>query len=260
MNAYELMIAIGRYLIKDGQLIPQQEEQIFSRLMSAKNGPGTPRLDKEGREMYPRFFIPEEPDCKKLRTLFNQIPKTKIFAHNMYELEILRLLHLLRPEHSEVREMVSSTLERLRNTCFGYQDDGVGECFDASLAVLRFLAAAAPEERGWIKSRMDNFNRHYPEKKRPWYCLWYYWLCLSELPEDIAQPEVDKYRELMLSWLGHKGFVMHSEHDTAVHPVLAYMLRDNLARYPEYAHIRGRAPYIAGKDGRLRFPMELAAG
>jgi len=40
---------------------------------------------------------------------------------------ILRLLCLLAPENAEVRDMVAQMLERLKTTCFGNADDGLGE-------------------------------------------------------------------------------------------------------------------------------------
>ena len=80
-----------------------------------------------------------------------QTPKTQIFSVNMYELEILRLLCILAPDNSEVKYMIDETVRRLKTTCFGFMDDGVGECFDTSLVVLRFIAAAAQDETEWIK-------------------------------------------------------------------------------------------------------------
>ncbi|MDE7300339.1 MAG: hypothetical protein K2N94_16190 [Lachnospiraceae bacterium] len=173
----------------------------------------------------------------------------------MYELEILRLLCIFAPENAEVNNMIAKTLERLKTTCFGYTDDGVGECFDTSLIVLRFLAAAAPNETEWIRSRIDNYNRHCKDKKRPWFSQWYYWLCLSELPFDLAYPKIELYKDEMLNWLTNKSCVMNSESDKLIHPVILCILRNILAKYPEYAYIKTRQPYISDKDGRLHFNM-----
>lgn len=267
MTAHELMIETNRYLIKDGILTNAQKHFITDRLLEAKSTADQARrfyrsvrfpnnTDEAGRRMYPLYFIPPYNDGKKYKTLFNQTPKTHIFSANMYELEILRLLYVLAPDNAVIGEMTAKTLERLKTTCFGNADDGVGECFDTSLVVLRFLATAAPGETEWIQSRIDNYNRHYADKKRPWYCLWYYWLCLSELSFEIARPEVDRYKNEMLHWLCHKSCVMNSEHDRTVHPVLFFMLRNNILRYDEYEYIKDRQPYISERDGRLYFDMK----
>lgn len=266
MTAHELMIITNHCLIKGGKPTEPPKQNIVRQLMAARTAPVQAKnfyigvkfpnnTDENGRRMYPLFFIPPYNNGKKYKTILNQTPKTHIFSVNMYELEILRLLHLFAPDEPEIKLMVDETLARLKTTCFGYTDDGVGECFDTSLVVLRFLAAVKPDEREWIQSRIDNYNRHYNDKKRPSFCVWYYWLCLSELPFDIAKPEVDKYKGEMLNWFVNKSCVMNSENDKTIHPVLFSMLRNNLARYPEYEYIKARQPYISGKDGRLHFDM-----
>ncbi|MDD4125530.1 MAG: hypothetical protein PHW77_07400 [Eubacteriales bacterium] len=266
MTAYELMIKTNHHLIKGDELTDAQKQNIVRQLMSAKSTPEQAKrfyisvkfpgnTDGGGRRMYPIFYIPPYNDGNKLKTVLNQTPKTHILSANMYELEILRLLYLFAPDNPDVQFMVDKTFARLKTTCFGYTDDGVGECFDASLTVLRFLAAVAPDETEWIGSRIDNYNRHYGDKKRPWFSQWYYWLCLSELPFEFAKPEIEKYKLEMLNWLMNKSCVMNSEHDKTIHPVLICMLRNIIAKYPKYAYIKNRQPYVNEKDGRLYFDM-----
>ena len=268
MNSYELMIKANHHLIKDGDLNDEHKYNIVSQLMAARSmseqakkyyvGVKYPNnIDKSGRRMYPIFFIPPYNHGKKLKTILNQTPKTQILSANMYELEILRLLYALEPQNEEINNMVAATLDRLKTTCFGYQDDGMGECFDASLVVLRFLTTTAAQEVAWIKSRIDNYNRHASDKKRPWFSLWYYWLCLSELPFEIAKPEIEKHKYEMINWLTNKSCVMNSDNDKMIHPVLICILRNVLSRYPEYEYIKERQPYVNKKDGRLYFDMNI---
>lgn len=79
---------------------------------------------------------------------------------------------------------------------------------------------------------------------------------LSELPFELAKPEADKYKREMAHWLEHKSCVMNSESDRIIHPVLLCVLRENLARYTEYAHIKNRQPFMNERDGRLHFDTE----
>lgn len=263
MDAYELMIKSNHHLIKGGSFTASQRNTVIKGLLSAESSSACAErfyegvryfgnTDNSGRRMYPIFFIPPYNDGKKLLTVLYQTPKTQLFSANMYELEILRLLCVLAPENDRVRQMTAQTLDRLKTTCFGYKDDGVGECFDASLVVLRFLAAAAPEETGWIKSRIDNYTRHADEKKRTSFSKWYFLLCLSELPADIAAKE-SCIKEI-LTWLNEKSLVMNSERDRSIHPVLFCIMRNFLSKFPEYEYIKERQPYVGG-DGRLRFDM-----
>jgi hypothetical protein len=265
MTAYELMVKTNHYLIKGGELTEPQKANITAQLLAARSDERTRQnfyrgvkypgnTDSSGRRMYPVFFIPPYNGGKKLKTIYNQTPKTHILSANMYELEIIRLLHLLAPGDSTVSDMVRETLDRLKTTCFGYQGCGLGECFDASLVVLRFLAAVS-EDFAWMQSRIVNYNSHASEKKRTWHALWYFWLCLSELPFELAAPEILKYKKDMLPWLTTKSAVMNSENDKTVHPVIICSLRNCLCRFPEYEHIRGIQPYVSEKDGRLHFDM-----
>ncbi|MCI8388862.1 MAG: hypothetical protein HFE63_10425 [Clostridiales bacterium] len=254
MTSYELMIKINHHLIKGCEFSSEQISAIVSQFLSDKNTSAYVN-NNTGKKLYPIFYTPPYNYGKKLKTILNQTPKTQIFSANMYELEILRLLYLFAPENAEVHTMISKTLERLKATCFGYMDDGVGECFDTSLVVLRFLAAVAPSETEWIQSRIDNYNHHYADKKRPWFSLWYYWLSLSELPFDIAYPEIEKYKDEILNRLVNKSCVMNSEHDRLIHPVILCILRNIISKYPEYAYIKTRQPYVNDKDGRLYFDM-----
>jgi hypothetical protein len=150
--------------------------------------------------------------------------------------------------------MNGETLKRLETTCFGNADDGVGECFDTSLVVLRYLAAVAPQQKKWIQERIDNYKCHVLEKKRTGMLYWYYWLCLSEIPIEPAMPEILKEKDKVLRQL-HRSSVMNSDQDKALHPVLICAIRNLMARLPEYAYIRDREPYISEKDGRLYFDM-----
>lgn len=66
----------------------------------------------------------------------------------------------------KIKEMILKTLLWLNTICFGSADDGTGECFDTTLVVLRFLAAAAPQDKERVRSRTVNYNRHFPDKKK----------------------------------------------------------------------------------------------
>lgn len=264
MTAYELMVKMNHYLIQnpaEDSLSHAQKRRIVTDLLAARSTPDQRRrfylgvkfpgnLDAHGMRMYPDFFVPPYNDGKKYKTVLGQTPKTHILSANLYELEILRLLHLFAPDDYDVRAMTESTLERLYHTCFGNEDDGVGECFDTNLMVIRYLSAAAPQNLVRIKSRMNVYERHKDDKKRPWYPGWYYWLCLSEMPYALAEPEIRKYLPDVLPWLTTKSCVMNSETDRTIHPVLLCILRNMVTRLREYHHAKEKQPYL-GEDGRL---------
>ncbi len=254
MGFYRTVVETDHRLIQGVKLAAEEREEIVSTLLAAAQPPEH-RESGRGREMSPLFYRPEA--GVKVRSLLGQTPKTAILAGNMVELETLRLLCLLAPDNERIQFMRKETLARLRNTCFGSRDDGQGECFDASLITLRFLCTAAPDLLPWIQDRVDNYNRHADEKKRPWFPLWYFWLCLSEMPLQLALPEIDKHRKRLEEKL-RRSYVMNSPQDRAVHPVVLCMLRNLFARLPAYSWLQNREPYINEKDHRLYLPLSPA--
>lgn len=259
MTPYELMVRTNHYLIKGGGLTDAHKTNITGQLLAAKSTPEQARrrfssITGGERDMYPYLYVLPYNGGVKLNTIFNQQPKTQILSMNMYELEIMRLLYLFEPENPEIQDMTAQILERLKNTCFGNHGCGTGECFDAGLVTLRFLSAVAPDDKSWIKSQIKCYNNHAAEKKHSWYFMWYYWLCLSELPLEIAEPEILKHKDDILP-LMTKSMLMNNEQNKAINPVRLCVLRNCLSRLPEYAYIKERQPYVSDKDGRLHFDI-----
>ncbi len=215
MTAYELMIKTNRYLIQnpsEDALTGAQKRRIVSELLAARSTPEQRKRfylgvkfpgnrDAHGMRMYPDFYIPPYNDGKKYRTVLGQLPKSHILSANMYELEILRLLHKFASDDYDVGAMTQATLERLYHTCFGNEDDGVGECFDTNLVVIRYLCETAPHDLIRIQSRMNVYKRHRDEKKRTWHTEWYYRLCLSEAPYALAEAEIKNTLPDVQPWL-----------------------------------------------------------
>lgn len=271
MTPHELMIKTNHYLIKGGELTEPQKANVVRQLLAAQSDERTKQsfyrgvrypnnVDKNGtRHMYPIYFIPPYNENKKYQTVIPISPKTHILSANAYELEIIRLLYIFAPNNPDIRDMVQKTLARLKTTCYGYNDCAVGECFHTALIVLRFLAAASPNDAEWINKLLSFFTRHMAEKRRSkgvhGNVLWYYWLCLSELPFELAESELLNYKNEMLPWLTTKSCVMNSESDKIIHPVLLCVVRNCLSRFLEYVHIKNIQPYVSDKDGRLHFDM-----
>jgi len=271
MDAHELMIKTNYYLIEGSELTRGQKIKIVRQLLAAKNDertknnfyrgvkyPGNSDNNGSGR-MYPAYFIPPYNNGGKLQTIIPVSPKTQILSANAYELELIRLLVLFAPDDPEIIEIKNGTLARLRTTCFG-NGCPAGECFHSSVPVLRFLAAAAPDDTVWIKKLISFFNAYIDEKLKAKKCganlLRYYWLCLSELPVEITTPKIKKYENRIVSQL-KRGHSMNNENDKTYRPAMICAIRNALARLPEYAHIKNRRPFVNPKDGRIYFNLDL---
>jgi hypothetical protein len=245
MTAHELMVRTNHYIIKGGELTDAHKANITNQLLAAKSTPEQarrrfPKITGNERQMYPFLYVLPYNGGVKLNTIFNQQPQTQILSMNMYELEIIRLLYLFTPENLEIQDMVGQTLDRLKKTCFGNHGCATGECFDAGLVTLRFLAAAVPNDTRWIANQISTYNNNIAEKKRSryygrqysLYYMWYYWLCLSELPFEIAQPEILRHNDEMLP-LVDKDMAAKSKEDEIFNAVRLSALKNCLSRLPD---------------------------
>jgi len=267
MTAHELMVKTNHYLIKGGGLTAAQKANVVRRLLAARSPESAVQSFKAGvkapeflrmrgqssdtRVMYPLFYVPPYNEGKKLQTVLPMSPGTHILSSNSYELEILRLLFLFAPENSAVQDMAVRTLARLKTTCFGAHDCHHGECFHSALVTLRFIAAVS-DDPAWMEKLINLFNTYNGETRRHGNTVWYYWLCLSELPLAVAEPELLRWETELFARL-QKSAVMNSENDKIHNPVLLCVLRNCLCRLPGYAYIKRRQPYVSEKDGRLHF-------
>ena len=249
MTAYDLMIRTNHYLIKGGTLTDAQKSKVVRLLRENRKTDGRKRTFDP--YAYPRFYIPPYNNGKRLQTIIPTSPKSNIIADNAYEFEILRLLHLFQPD-SEVAHMIQVTSDRLKQTCFGYQSCHYADCFDAGMMVLRFLSFAATDDRGWIKKQIDVYNNHFNDRRRHNGVQKYYWLILSDMPFDIAEPEITRQKEHIIDHINRSYLIKSGSEDVAL-----CAMRNALARLPKYAYLKDRTPYVCEKTGRMKFDMHI---
>lgn len=167
MYHYQIVMETNRKMVFSEEISATERADIVTTLLTGicpqediLNYKRRMRVNAETDCIYPGYFIPPYNGGRKLRLVQGYLPKTNILYANHYELEILRLLVLFAPENQAVREMVDTSLQRLRNTCFG-NSCTQGECFATGICVLRFLTAARPGDldllrRGWITGKLSN--------------------------------------------------------------------------------------------------------
>jgi len=247
MTAYEVMINTNLSIIRGEKLSDTQKANIVRQLRENRITDGRKRIFDA--YAYPKFYIPPHNSGKKLQTIIPMSPKTNIVADNAYEFEIIRLLHLFQP-NNEVAHMVEVTKNRLKQTCFGYQSCHHAECFEAGLMVLRFLSFAATDDREWIKKQIDMYNNHFHDRRRHGGVQKYYWLILSDMPFDIAEPEIIRQKEHIIDHLNRSYLIKSGSEDVSL-----CVMRNALARLPEYSYIKDHRPYVSEKNGRLQFDL-----
>lgn len=258
MNPHELLCKTNWDLIKGKLFSNEQKADITSFLLSSANPENTANRFPM---MYPLFFVPPYNNGKKLITINGVMPKTNIFSANHYELEILRLLALWRSSDDAVQYMLHRTKERLSSACYG-KFCSKGECFETSIVALRFMATVFPIEEEWIgrltdgiRGEIDNKPRG---KKRHSGTTFYYWLTLTDIDSSLATSEIKRYEPLLVHHLS-RSCSYNLEYDKVYNPIAIYIIRNCLARLPEYHHIKDLEGYV-GNDGRFHFDFSNAAG
>jgi len=199
MTAYELMTKTNHHLIKGGDLTDSQRSNIVSQLLAARSS--SERARRYARAMkcrttYPSVFVPPY-SADKYETVIPMYPKTHILSANSYELEIVRLLYLFAPDSTEVQNIVDQVIVRLRQACYSAHSCAVGECFETGIVVQRFLATVASDDTKWLRQQIDIYNKHHADKRRHSGVQRYYWLCLSEMPYEIAEEEIHRQSKAM---------------------------------------------------------------
>ena len=248
MIAYELMIKTNYHLIRGGKFSVEQKKDIAHQLHANRITDGHKRTFSNPN-WYPDFFIPPHNNGKRLQTVVPMSPKTYIVSDNAYEFEIIRLLQLFQPD-DEVSHMIEGTLNRLKQTCFGYESCHYAECFEAGLTVLRFLSFAAPNDKDWIEKQIAVYNNHFSGNRRHSGVQIYYWLILSDMPFDMAEPEILRQKERIIDHINRSYTRKKGNED-----ILLYVMRNTLARLPDYSYIKDRHPYVDEKSKRLCFDM-----
>lgn len=218
------------------------------------------RVNPESDELYPHFYIPPYHGGKKLRLIQGYLPQTHLLYANHYELEILRLLSLFAPDHEAVMSMVSRTESRLKNTCFGVSCT-VGDCSTTGISVLRFLAAARPDDTEWIYRLMEPLGERFlsfgtgQAATQNGVPLSYLLMALTDIHNEKAEDLIRQKKDYLLNLL-KRGWITGklsngkiSEGDT--YNVLGkYILRNALGILPEYKEIARHKIYINEADGR----------
>ena len=157
MESYRILIEVSQNEAEGEKYTDKEKQEIVEQLLNGmackedvKKYKLRMRVNPYTDNIYPNYFIPPYNENKKLRLADGSLPKTHILYANYFELEILRILFQFAPENEMVQEMITNTLQRLKNTCYG-NNCPKGECVAAGKEVLRFLQTVCPEEKDWIE-------------------------------------------------------------------------------------------------------------
>lgn len=151
------------------------------------------KINSNNSRMSPMFLDVEHTIPTDFTTFTGYRPKTKILYGNYCELELLRILYLLKPNDCVYRPVFEATKERISQTCFG-GFCSTGECFEISIVALRFIATVFPEEKSWVDMYISNIARTFSQhrKKIARRTLLMFCQVLSELRRDQDGDIIDE--------------------------------------------------------------------
>lgn len=266
MDLYEIIEKVNTKEIMGEEIRFEDKERIVSELLAsvrskdgADNNKPNIRHNADAENMYPVFFMPPH-GKKKHRLVQGFLPKTNILAANYYELESLRIMIKFAPNNPQVKQMIEETTQRLKNTCFG-NFCMQGECLATGISVLRFLAAARPEDKEWISKLLmplgelfDSFGSGQAavQKGIP---VSYLLMAFTDINNDETRRLIENKKEWLLKLL-RQGWITGklsngkiSEMDT-YNLLYKYIIRNALGTLPEFRNIAEHEIYVDEKDDR----------
>lgn len=267
MEKYRILMEINRKAIFAEEIPEAEKKEAVLILLNGISGKEEilkykrrMRVAPETDAIYPNYFIPPYNGNKKLRLIQGYLPKTNILYANHYELEIIRLLFMFAPENEKVNEMVENTLQRLKNTCFG-NSCTQGECMATGISVLRFLAAARPDDLEWIGRLLNPLGDVFlsfgsgqaaVQKGIP---LSYLLMAFTDINNEKTRDLITQKKDWLLDLL-RKGWITGklsngkiSEGDS-YNLMGKYIIRNAIGTLPGYEDISKHEIYVNSKDER----------
>lgn len=136
----------------------------------------------------PFYVYSKKEDLNSFHTFNGYQPKTMLFYNNYCELELLRIAFLLDVLEENKKWIYDSTKQRIQSNCFG-RFCPTGECFETSIAVLRFVATVFPNETEWIAMYLKNITETIlsGNKKISYQTKLYFALTLCEIATEESR-------------------------------------------------------------------------
>lgn len=267
MEKYKILMEINRKAIFGEEISDSEKERAIAAFLNGVCGRQDilryrkrMRVNVETDNMYPDYYLPPYNGNRKLRLIQGYLPKTNILYANHYELEIIRLLYLFASDNTAVNEMVQTTLQRLRGSCFG-NSCTQGECLATGISVLRFLAVTQPENREWIDRLLSPLGQIFlsfgngQAAVQQGIPMSYLLMAFTDINNEKTRDLIAQKKEWLLELL-RRGWITGrlsngriSEGDT-YNLLGKYIIRAAICTLPEYGDASKYEIYVSGKDER----------
>ena len=267
MEKYKMLMEINRKLVCGEDISVAEKKEVVSVFLNSVcdkeeilKYKKRMRVNAETDQIYPNFYIPPYNGNKKLRLVQGYLPKTNILYANHYELEIIRLLYMFAPENETVCDMVETTLQRLKGTCFG-NSCMQGECLATGISVLRFLVVVCPNASEWIDRLLNPLGEVFLSFGKGQAAVGqgipmsYLLMAFTDVNNEKTRDLILRKKEWLLDLL-RRGWITGelsngkiSEGDT-YNLLGKYIIRNAIGILPEHKDVTKYEIYVSDKDGR----------
>lgn len=184
MKQIDLLLKTSAEINNGKRFTKQEKSEIVHSFLNNMNEYRV--MSTDSPEYFPKFFIPNPEGKKKIKRIIGATPHSLSLATNSYELEIMRVLAALGRSSNFIEDMLKTTSDRIKKTCFG-QFCYKGECFETSVTALRFYDSVYPYEKELRKTFVNGILEHYDDRKRARNFDKYCRKVLSELPCEVRR-------------------------------------------------------------------------
>lgn len=267
MEKYRILMEMNRKEIMGIEITDAEKKEVISTLQNGicdkndiLNFKKRMRVNPQTDSIYPQYFLPPYNGNRKMRLIQGYLPKTNILYANHYELEIIRLLYMYDQQNQKNKDLVDSTLQRIKNTCFG-NSCTQGECLATGISVLRLLAVTQPKEMEWINKILNPLGDIFLSFGKGQAAIQsgipmsYLLMAFTDINTEKTRELVAHKKEWLLDLL-RRGWITGkltngkiSEGDT-YNLLGKYIIRNALGTLPEYSDIWKYEIYVNDKDGR----------
>ena len=200
LSIEQLINEFNRVKLENTELTEREENCLCEQIRTLLDVRQNIVIEPSKAYIEPFYVHSQKAELSTFHTFNGYKPKTMLFYNNYCELELLRIAYLLGVLDEDKRWIYDSTKQRIQSNCFG-RFCPKGECFETSIAVLRFVATVFPEETEWIAMYLKQITETIlsGDKKIAYQTKLYYALTLCEMDTEEARRCLERLTQCIQS-------------------------------------------------------------
>ena len=188
LSIEQLINEFNRVKLENTELTEREENIFYEQIRTLIDVRKNIVVEPSKAYIEPFYVHSKKAELSTFHTFNGYKPKTMLFYNNYCELELLRIAYKLDALDEDKRWIYDSTKQRIQSNCFG-RFCPKGECFETSIAVLRFVATVFSEETEWIAMYLKQITATIlsGDKKIAYQTKLYFALTLCEIDTEESR-------------------------------------------------------------------------